>query len=79
MALAWSEPPEGRTSWTLKLLADWMVPCEIVKKVCSETVRRTLRKRTQALAEGMLVHPAPGERRVRARHGGRAGGLSSAI
>ncbi len=31
VALACSEPPEGRTSWTLKLLADRMVACEIVE------------------------------------------------
>ncbi len=44
VALACSEPPEGRTSWTLKLLADRMVACEIVERVSSETVRRTLKK-----------------------------------
>ncbi len=44
VALACSEPPEGRAGWTLKLLADRMVECEIVERVSSETVRRTLKK-----------------------------------
>src|SRR5262245_40442675 len=34
-----------------------------------------LKKRDQAVAEGAVVHPAGAERRVRLRHGGRAGGL----
>ena len=40
-----------------------------------ETVRRTLKKRAQAVAEGAVVHPARSQRRVRLAHGGRAGGL----
>ena len=30
IAMACGEPPEGRASWTLKLLADQLVECEIV-------------------------------------------------
>ena len=83
VALACGDPPlrlrsgqaPGRSSWTLKLLANRMVEFEIVERVSSETVRRTLEKPAQALAEGMLVHSAPGQRPVRVRHGGRAGGL----
>ena len=63
--LACSEPPEGRAGWTLQLLADRLVQCEIVDSISPETVRQTLKKRTQALAEGMLVHPAQGQCRVR--------------
>ncbi len=44
VALACGEPPEGRSSWTLKLLANRLVECEIVERVSSETVRRTLKK-----------------------------------
>ncbi len=44
VALACTEPPEGRASWTLKLLADQLVECEIVERVSAETVRRTLKK-----------------------------------
>ena len=51
-ALACGEPPEGRAGWTLKLLADRLVECEIVESISPETVRQTLKKTT----EGMLVH-----------------------
>ena len=44
VALACGAPPEGRASWTLKLLADRLVECEIVDSVSTETVRRTLKK-----------------------------------
>lgn len=44
VALACSEPPEGRASWTLRLLADRMVELGVVEGVCHETVRRTLKK-----------------------------------
>ena len=60
IALACGEPPEGRASWTLKLLADRLVEREIVESISPETVRQTLKKRTQALAERMLVHPPQG-------------------
>ena len=72
VALACAEPPPGRVSWTLKLLADRLVEWEIVESISPETVRQTLKKRTQALAEGVLVHPAPRQRRVRVRDGRRA-------
>ena len=80
IALACGEPPQGRVSWTLRLLADRLVECEIVESIHPETVRKTLKKPNssprsatgQALAERVLVHPAPGQRRVRLRHGGRA-------
>ena len=44
MAIACSEPPSGRASWTLKLLADRLVECEIVENISAETVRRVLKK-----------------------------------
>ncbi len=44
VALACSEPPEGRGSWTLRLLADRMVELGHVEGVSRETVRRTLKK-----------------------------------
>ena len=44
VALACSEPPEGRGSWTLWLLADRMVELSVVEGVSHETVRRTLKK-----------------------------------
>ena len=44
IAIACSEPPEGRASWTLKLLADQLVECEVVETISTETVRRVLKK-----------------------------------
>ena len=43
-AMACGEPPEGRASWTLKLLADQLVECEIVETISTETVRQALKK-----------------------------------
>ena len=42
--LACSTPPEGRSRWTLKLLADRVVELELVDSLSHETVRRTLKK-----------------------------------
>lgn len=44
IALCCSEPPEGRATWTLRLLADKMVECHIVDSLSHETVRQTLKK-----------------------------------
>ena len=44
IALACTEAPEGRAGWTLKLLADRLVECEIVASISHETVRQTLKK-----------------------------------
>ena len=46
IALACSAPPEGRTRWTLQLLADKLVTLEAVEidSVSYETVRRVLKK-----------------------------------
>ena len=44
IALACSEPPDGRATWTMQLLADKLVELHIVDSVCDETVRRVLKK-----------------------------------
>ena len=44
IALACSEPPEGRCSWTLRLLADRLVKLEVVASISPECVRMTLKK-----------------------------------
>ena len=44
IALACSAPPEGRTEWTMQLLADKLVELQVVDAVCDETVRRVLKK-----------------------------------
>ena len=44
VALACSEPPGGRTRWTLRLLADSIVELGCVERISHETVRQTLKK-----------------------------------
>jgi transposase len=42
--LACSEPPEGRSKWTLRLLADKLVELEVVDSISHMTVQRLLKK-----------------------------------
>lgn len=44
IAIACSHPPDGRSRWTLSLLADRMVELKHVDSVSRETVRQTLKK-----------------------------------
>lgn len=44
IALACSEPPEGRARWSLRLLADKLVELEVVEEVSYQTVGRILKK-----------------------------------
>lgn len=44
IALTCSEPPDGRSRWTLRLLADRMVALEYVDELSYETVRQVLKK-----------------------------------
>lgn len=45
VALACSDAPDGRESWTMQLLADRMVELKVVDApISDETVRRTLKK-----------------------------------
>jgi len=44
IAVACSEPPEGRARWTLELLANKLVELNVVESVSYQTVRRTLKK-----------------------------------
>ena len=44
VAIACQKPPEGRSRWTLQLLADRMVQLEYVDEISYQTVRRTLKK-----------------------------------
>ena len=42
--LAQSEPPEGRTRWTMQLLAKRLVELKVVEGISDETVRKVLKK-----------------------------------
>ncbi len=44
VALACSDPPQGRGEWTMHLLADQLVTLGIVETISDETVRRMLKK-----------------------------------
>ena len=50
IAIACSEPPQGFSKWSLRLLADKMVELHYVDSVSHETVRSVLKKRVEALA-----------------------------
>lgn len=44
IALACSEPPEGRARWTLRLLANRLVELEVVDEISHHTVNRLLKR-----------------------------------
>ena len=44
VALACSDPPQGRAAWTLRLLADRLVALDVVDSISTETVRQVLKK-----------------------------------
>ena len=44
IATACSPAPEGRSDWTLQLLADRLVECKIVDSISGEAIRQTLKK-----------------------------------
>ena len=70
VAIACSEPPEGRARWTLHLLVDALKRRKIVQTISHETVRKVLKKkRDQAVAPRDVVHSAPSRCRLRVRHG----------
>jgi len=49
VAICCSQAPEGRTYWTLELLADELKSRKLVTSVCVETVRRALKKMSCSL------------------------------
>ena len=73
IALATSEPPDGRARWSLRLLADELVALEEIDhdSVSYETVRQVLKKRTAASPIQAMGDSARTGRRVHLPHGGR--------
>ena len=49
IALACSKPPEGRSRWTIRLLAGKLVELEIVDSIGREAVRKALKKTNLSL------------------------------
>ena len=44
VALACSDPPEGKKRWSMQMLADKLVELEVVEGISDETIRRTLKR-----------------------------------
>ena len=57
IALAYSEPPEGRSKWTLWLLPKKSVGLKIMDTIYHMQAGRILKKRIQASLEEYVVHP----------------------
>lgn len=73
IALACSDPPQGRKRWSLRLLADQMVALEMTPDLSHETVRQVLGKKpAQAASASDVVHTARAVGGVRGTHGERA-------
>jgi transposase len=79
IALSCSPSPQGQARWTLRLLANRMVELGYVEQVNYETVRRTLKKRAQAVAKGVLVYSPSRRRAIRLAYGRCAGGLHPSV
>src|SRR5215204_6837142 len=48
VALACSDPPEGKKRWSMQMLADKLVELGIVEEISDETIRRTLKRGTSS-------------------------------
>lgn len=80
VALACSPAPSGRQRWSLRLLADRLVSLDVVDSISHETVRQTLKKKcAETVAQEDVVYSTGAKRRVRLRHGKRAGGVYAAL
>ena len=49
IALACSDPPQGRRRWTIRLLADKLVELDVVDSIGREAVRMALKKTSLSL------------------------------
>ena len=54
IALACSDPPEGRLRWTVRLLAEKAVELDLVPSVSHMTVHRVLKKTNSSLTSGSI-------------------------
>ena len=55
-ALACSDPPEGHSQWSLRLLADQLVELDVVEAISHETVGVILKKPIEASPEKAVVY-----------------------
>lgn len=63
IATACSRPPEGRSRWTLRLLADKLVELEVVASISHEAVRQALKKTHSSLTRRRCGAFRPSSRR----------------
>ena len=54
IALACSDPPEGRLRWTVRLLAEKAVELDLAPSVSHMTIQRTLKKTNLSLTSGNI-------------------------
>jgi transposase len=52
VAVACSDPPQGRERWTMELLAERLVELKVVDSISDETVRVVLKKTTSSHGRG---------------------------
>ena len=62
IAVSCSEPPEGYSRWTLRLLADTVVELEYIDAISHETIRQILKKRNKTLEATRMDHTAGSQR-----------------
>jgi transposase len=51
IAMACEEPPEGRSCWTMQLLAERLITLQLIDSISDDTVGRTLKKMTLNLGK----------------------------
>jgi transposase len=79
IALSCSEPPEGYSRWTLRLLEE-RSKAEIGIELSDTTIRSVLKKNTpKATSKGVLVYNIRAKRGVCGKDGGCTGSISAAI
>jgi len=78
VVLCCGSPPDGASRWTLRLLASQLVELDIVDSISPETVRQTLRtNKLKPWQKKQWCLSPQGQRRLRLRHGGHPGSVSS--
>ena len=70
--LACLEAPEGRSQWSLRLLADRMVELNVVEDLSTKQCDKRLKKPTQAPSESPMGDSARARCELRREDGGRA-------
>jgi hypothetical protein len=75
IALACSQPPAGRSRWSLRLLEKHVALIEDLPNLDHSTIGRVLKNETSSSPEEVLDHSTTRECGVRSADGGRPGGL----